>query len=279
MPEEFADVEEGLGESSDSLEPDAEGDAADGEQSETEEDGVDSLPLHLHARGKELVAEKNRYKELVSQYQSFGSPADLARMQARLEIAEGILAEDVPEQPRGPRTQEDIAKASERQWAREQLLDLLPEVREYAQQRGVGQTQRDASAEVFNAANAELAWEETITIAEELGMEPRALSRLTIPTIAEDRRLARLFAIGRSDQAVRGAVKKLTAGLGKGASADIKQRAAEMRQAEETSTRLPRSHTPGGRPSPPKSPKVPTTWDEAGERAVARLEKAKMFSE
>ena len=260
----MTDVTPGLG-SSPEVEPTGVDDAT-GAKPDKELEG---LPLHLHPRGKELVAEKNRAKQTAAQYEGFGTPTELAQKLARADMLEDLVAAD--EKKPEPKTAEERTEAQKAEWARRELEKLLPELKEFNELKNkLGAA--EAMIELQKSAIEDEAMETTEELAEELGMDSGALATMLIPVIKTDKKLLRQYNTGKSEAAVRGALKVLQAKFG--GKSDIKERADALKQADLASHKLPKTHTPGGKPEATAELKKPTTWKEADARANARLEKA-----
>jgi hypothetical protein len=243
-------------------------DAAEG--GETTQEEHEKLPLHLHERGKELVAEKNRYKSEAAKWKALGdSPEVIAEKLHRLAMWES--AEDTPS-PDPPKklTQDELSEKAKRDYARQVLEDLAPEIKEISSLKKEVQEAK-LITDLYKTALEEVAWETTEEIAEELGMEPDALAGVVIPVLKADPKLRRMFHTGKVSESVREAVEMLKSKVGgKAQTADIAERAQQIKKAQETSGRVPKTHAPG-KPEPKSEPQVPKTLLEAQARVIKRL--------
>jgi len=252
------------GESSDATETKGAGATVEGDVKP--EGDEPKTPLHLHPRFKELVAEKNTLKQELAQ---FGGSAVIAEKLRRLEMLE--VAHDEPASKK-PATKDDISAKAERDYARQVLEELAPEIKEIKALKENLQ-QAGQLLEMYKTAIEDEAWATTEEIAAELDVDPDQLAQDCIPVIKTDKKLLRMYNSGKSDAAVRGAVKLLQTGrYGSKAADDITKRAERLEKATETQTKVPKTHTPG-KTEAPVTQKPPTTWGEAGKRAQARLDK------
>ena len=233
---------------------------------------LEKLPLHLHSRGKELVAEKNALKGELAEFRQFGSsPEVLAEKLRRLEVLESRLyAEETPTKKTLP-TQDELKSKSEKEYARAMLEDLAPEIKDVKALKEVIMETRQL-LEGYKTAIEDVAWEQTEELAVEMDIEPDALARLVIPIIKSDAKLLRKYNSGKSDQAVKDAVKILQTKVGGKPKTDIDKRAEQIKKGTETSSKVPKTHAPGTAEVTVKSDK-PTTWAEAAKRAQARIDR------
>ena len=249
-------------------EPDGTQDAPAGDKAVGKDvDPLAGLPLHLHPRGKELVAEKNKYKDSVAQYERLGAPTDIAQKMARLEILEEMVAADDAK----PGTVEQEKEAAQAAWARKQLDRLLPELKAM---KGMSEQVKYLSnlIEMHKQAVEEEAWDATQELADQTVLEPDELAQKLIGIIKEDKKLLRMYNSGKSEKAVQKAFEDLPAKYLRKDAKSIEARAKELKDSKETSGKLPKTHTPGRTEGGPE-PKKPTTWAEAEERMKKRMEK------
>jgi len=234
---------------------------------------LDKLPLHLHPRGKELVAEKNAARREVEAYKRLGVSAEvMAEKLTRLQLLEEMVADEPDEAPKPrPGTDEFTAKA-QRDWAKTQLEDLYPEIKEIKSLKELVKIQNEFIT-AHKVALEEEAWEATEELATEMDIEPDALAKMVIPVLQGDRKLLRMYNAGKADEAVKAAVKVLKTKIaGQTISSDIADRASRITKTTDATTRAPKTHAPGKTETVVKDTK-PTTWEEAGARAQARLDK------
>lgn len=231
---------------------------------------LEKLPLHLHERGKELVAEKNEAKAALKAWQALGDPSVIGERLQRLAMWEAAQEAQVEEKPAKTYSQDELTEKSKRDYARQVLEDLAPEIKEIEKLKAEVKEARDLSL-AFKVATEDVAWETTLEIAEEIGMEPDGLASLTIPVIKATPKLARLYHSGKSDEAVRGAVKQLRSKLSK-ESSDIDKRAEQITKASETKQKVPKTHAPGKSDVTVKEDDKPKDFKESERRMFKRLE-------
>jgi len=214
-----------------------------------------------------LVAEKNQYKSKVEEYGRLGAPTELAQKLARLEILEEMVSADGEK----PGTKADEEEAAKSAWARKQLEKLLPELKEF---KGM-QTALKATIdllETYKAANEDVAMETTTELAEGTLLEPDDLAQKLIPIIQADRKLLRLYNTGKAAEAVKGAFEDLPVKYLRKDADSIKSRAEALKKSAETTSKLPKAHTPG-KPEASPVPKVNTDPKQMERNITARLEK------
>ena len=253
-------------------EPEGEQDATGGvKPGGKEADPLSGLPLHLHPRGQELVAEKNAYKSKVEEYGRLGAPTELAQKLARLEILEEMVAADEEK----PGTKEDEAEAAKSAWARKQLEKLLPELKGHAKKiAGLETALRGTMelVELYKVANEETAMDTTDELAPLTTLDGEHLAQKLISIIKGDRKLWRLYNTGKGDQAVKAAFEELPAKYLRKDEASIQARAEALKKSELTTSKLPKAHTPG-KPEASPTPKVNTDPKQMEKNIAARLDK------
>jgi len=236
----------------------------------------EKLPLHLHERGKELVAQKNAALAETKRWKALGdSPEIIAEKLRRLEMWEA--AEEVEETKPVAKTytETDFNEQAKQQYARQVIEQIAPEIKEIKALKEKS-TQQERVLASFSAAIEDIAWDTTVEIAEELDMEPEALAELVKPVLRSEKKLLRQFSAGRSDIAVKEAVKILQKKIAKQVAKEdsgISTRAEQIKKASETQNKVPKTHAPGKTEVTVKQDDSPKDFKEAEKRLMARLDK------
>jgi hypothetical protein len=183
-----------------------------------------------------------------------------------------VAADESEEAPKArPGTDEFTAKA-QRDWAKTQLEDLYPEIKEIKSLKEQVKIQNEFIV-AHKVALEEEAWEATEELATEMDIEPDSLAKMVIPVLQGDRKLLRMYNAGKASEAVKAAVKVLKTKIaGQTVSSDIADRASRITKTIDATTKAPKTHAPGTTETRTKT-STPTTWAEAGARAQARIDK------
>lgn len=230
--------------------------AADGEQSEGEE----QQPYHQDPAWQRIIAQRNEARLEAKAYKELGSPAEVRTHLNRVQYYDRLVEEANTERPAGEaKSDEDRDLESKRREARETLFKIAPELKETIEQS----QQREQERAAFQQGLQNRAMGEVKRLMGTVGLpvgdeDVMEMSEMLVPMLKRDADLRAEY-FTNPKQAVKMAWDKFFERHGKAAS---RISAAATQQKGSSLSALPRANQGGGGGSPARGTPAPQTLDE-----------------
>lgn len=236
--------------------PETEIDAADGEQSEEEE----QAPFHQDPAWQRIIAQRNQARDELKAYKDLGAPEQVRTALNRVEYYDRLVEEAKAERPvEKVKTEDERELEAKRNEARETLFKIAPELKISIER----DKQREEERVAFNDGLQSRAMGEVKRLMGTAGLptgdeEVLEMAEMLVPLVKRDADLRAEY-FTNPKQAVKQAWEKFFERHGKAAS---RISAAATQQKGSSLSALPRANQGGGGGSPARGTPAPQTLDE-----------------